>query len=120
MGDILSLIDKAEEMFDKRKLLNLKKINSAKFTLDDFLEQFENIRNMGSLDQIMSMIPGVNPNVLKGAQIDDRQMGRIEAIIKSMTKKKEKILILLIQAEKKNSTWKWYKSSRCKQPFKTI
>ena len=88
MGDILSLIDKAEEAIDMKKAAELeKKLLQQKFTLDDFLEQFEQIRNMGPLDQIMGMMPGVNANMLKGAQVDDKQISRVEAIIKSMTKK---------------------------------
>ena len=102
MGDILSLIDKAEEMLNKKKAAELeKKLIQQKFTLDDFLEQFENIRNMGSLDQIMSMIPGANANMLKGAQVDDRHMARVEAIIKSMTKKEREDPYIINSSRKK-------------------
>ena len=55
------------------------------FTLDDYLEQFEQIRNMGSMEQLLGMMPGVNASALKDAQIDEKALGRTEAIIKSMT-----------------------------------
>ena len=86
MGDVLSLIEKAEQAFDEKKALELeKKIRESTFTLDDFLEQFSQIKKMGNLDQIMGMMPGMKAGALKDAQIDEKAMAHTEAIIKSMT-----------------------------------
>ncbi len=88
MGDVLSLIEKAEANIDAEKAMELeKKMRSASFTFDDFLEQMEQMRNLGPLDELMGMIPGVNPKALKGVNINEKDIGRVEAIIKSMTKK---------------------------------
>ena len=86
MGDVLTFIDKAQEAFDEKKALELEaKIRQQRFDLNDFLEQMEQMKNMGSLSSIMSMLPGVNQKALAGAEIDDRQLERVAAIIKSMT-----------------------------------
>lgn len=88
MGDILSLIEKAEAEFDEKKAVELeRKIRENSFTLTDFLEQFRQIKNMGPLENILGMLPGVKAGALKDAQIDESAMGRIEAIILSMTVK---------------------------------
>ncbi|MBQ8276637.1 MAG: signal recognition particle protein [Clostridia bacterium] len=86
MGDVLSLIEKAEQAFDEKKAAELeKKLRQSTFTLDDYLDQFQQIRNMGSLESILSMMPGMKPGALKDAKIDEKAMGRVEAIIRSMT-----------------------------------
>jgi len=86
MGDVLSLIEKAEQAYDEKKAAELeKKIREQTFTLDDYLEQFEQLKSMGSLEQIMGMMPGMNAGALKDAKIDERMLARTEAIIKSMT-----------------------------------
>ena len=86
MGDILSLIEKAELAFDEKKAEELeKKIRQSTFTLDDYLEQFQQIKNMGSMEEIAAMMPGVKPGALKDAKIDEKAIARTEAIIKSMT-----------------------------------
>ena len=88
MGDVLSLIEKAEQAFDEKKAAELEeKLRKSTFTLDDYLEQFQQVKNMGSVEQLMAMMPGVKPGALKDAQIDERALGRTEAIILSMTKK---------------------------------
>lgn len=88
MGDVLSLIEKAEQSFDEKKALELeKKIRESSFTLTDFMEQFKQIRGMGSMDQLMGMMPGIKPSQLKDAKIDEKQIDRTEAIILSMTQK---------------------------------
>lgn len=88
MGDVLSLIEKAEQAFDAKQAAELeKKIRASTFTLDDYLEQFGQIRKMGSLESIMGMMPGMNKAALKDAKIDEKQITRTEAIIRSMTKK---------------------------------
>lgn len=88
MGDVLSLIEKAEQAFDEKKAIELeKKIRESSFTLDDYLEQFSQIKRMGNLEQLMGMMPGVKPGALKDAKIDEKAFARTEAIIKSMTKR---------------------------------
>jgi signal recognition particle subunit SRP54 len=88
MGDVLSLIEKAQASIDEKKALELeKKIRTAQFTFDDFLDQLEQMKNIGPLDQILGMMPGVNSKALKGLDVNDKEIVRIEAIIKSMTKK---------------------------------
>lgn len=87
MGDILSLIEKAEAAYDAKNALEMeKKIREQTFTLDDFLDQMKQLKKMGSLEQIAGMIPGMKTGALKDAQIDEKQMARTEAIILSMTK----------------------------------
>jgi signal recognition particle subunit SRP54 len=86
MGDVLSLIEKAEQAYDEEKAKELeRKIREEKFTLSDYLDQFESIRNMGSLEQIVGMIPGVNHNALKDVNIDEKAIDHMEAMILSMT-----------------------------------
>ncbi|MBR6768424.1 MAG: signal recognition particle protein [Clostridia bacterium] len=86
MGDVLSLIEKAEQAYDEKKAAELeKKMREATFTLDDYLDQFAQIKKMGSLESLLGMIPGMKPGAMKDAQIDERAIARTEAIIKSMT-----------------------------------
>ena len=86
MGDVLSLIEKAEQAYDEKQAAELeKKIKESRFTLDDYLDQFQQIRNMGSLDQLAAMIPGMKADALKDATIDEKVVDRTEAIIRSMT-----------------------------------
>jgi signal recognition particle subunit SRP54 len=88
MGDVLSLIEKAEAAYDEKNAKELeKKIREQTFTLDDFLAQMHQLKKMGNLEQLIGMIPGANTGALKGAQLDEKQMQRVEAIILSMTKK---------------------------------
>ncbi len=86
MGDVLSLIEKAQQSFDEKQALELeRKMREQTFTLTDFLDQFKQVRGMGSIEQLVGMIPGVNANALKDAKFDERQLDRTEAIILSMT-----------------------------------
>ena len=86
MGDVLSLIEKAEQAYDEKKAAELEqKMREATFTLDDYLDQFAQIKKMGSLESLLGMIPGMKPSAMKDAQIDERAIARTEAIIKSMT-----------------------------------
>lgn len=88
MGDILSLIEKAEAAFDEKNAKELeKKMREQTFTLEDFLDQMRNLKKMGNLDQILGMMPGMKTGALKDAKIDENQMTHTEAIILSMTKK---------------------------------
>jgi signal recognition particle subunit SRP54 len=84
MGDILSLIEKANETLDQKKALDLeKKLRENRFDLNDFLDQMQQMKKMGPLDQLMGMIPGMSS--LKGVKVDDRQVARQEALVRSMT-----------------------------------
>ena len=86
MGDMLSLIEKAEKSFDEKKAAELEeKLRRSRFTLTDYLDQFSQIRNMGSIESILGMMPGVKPGALKDAKIDEKMLDRTEAIILSMT-----------------------------------
>ncbi|NLP00813.1 MAG: signal recognition particle protein [Clostridiaceae bacterium] len=87
MGDVLSLIEKAQTAFDEKQAIELeKKMRTATFTLDDFLEQMQQIKKMGPLNQILGMLPGVDTKALKGVDLDEKQFARTVAIIQSMTK----------------------------------
>ena len=87
MGDMLSLIDKAQEAFDEKKAAELeKKLRAQGFDLNDYLEQLRQMKNMGSLESLLAMVPGIGSKALRGAKIDEKQLDRTEAIICSMTK----------------------------------
>lgn len=86
MGDVLSLIEKAESAYDEKKAAELEqKIRQQTFTLDDYLDQFAQLKNMGSLEQLAGLMPGVKPGALKDAKIDEKAMAHQEAIIRAMT-----------------------------------
>ena len=88
MGDVLTLIEKAEQAFDEKKAKELeKKMKDQSFTFEDFLDQLDQLKNMGPLDNMLSMIPGVNKKALKGIDLDEKQFDRTKAIILSMTVK---------------------------------
>ena len=86
MGDVLSLIEKAEQSYDEKKARALEeKIRENKMDLNDFLDNMRQLKNMGPLEQIIGMLPGVNKQALRGAEIDEKQISHTEAIILSMT-----------------------------------
>ncbi len=86
MGDVLTLIEKAQQSYDEKKAEELeKRIRENTFTLTDYLDQFRQIKDMGSIEEIVGMLPGVKPGALKDAQIDEKVMAHTEAIILSMT-----------------------------------
>ena len=86
MGDVLTLIEKAEQAFDQKKAAELEqKLRSNKFTLQDFYDQLIQLKNMGDLQDVLGMMPGVNASALKNATVDEKAMARTEAIIQSMT-----------------------------------
>lgn len=87
MGDVLSLIEKAEEQVDERQAEDLqKKLESDRFTLEDFLQQMRQVRRMGPLSGLIGMLPGMGAmKGLKGAEVDEGELDRVEAIILSMT-----------------------------------
>ena len=87
MGDVLTLIDKAQAAFDEKQAAELEqKMRQQTFTLDDYLEQLGQLKNMGNLEQLMGMMPGVKPGAMKDVKIDEKAMAHTEAIIHSMTK----------------------------------
>lgn len=87
MGDVLSLIEKAQQSIDEKKALEMeRKLRENRFDLNDYLDQLQQMRKMGPLDKILEMIPGFGgAKQLKGAQIDEKEFGRVEAILRSMT-----------------------------------
>ncbi len=101
MGDMLTLIEKAQQSFDDKKAEELeRKMRESSFTLVDFLDQMDQVRNMGSIKDILGMMPGVNTAALAEAQIDDKQIDRVEAIILSMTPQ-ERLKPQIINASRK-------------------
>jgi signal recognition particle subunit SRP54 len=88
MGDVLTLIEKAQTNVDAEKAKELEqKMRTMSFTFDDFLEQLSQVRNMGPLEDLIGMLPGANKvKGLKNAKVDEKQISHVEAIIKSMTK----------------------------------
>ncbi len=86
MGDMLTLIEKAEASFDEQKAREMaEKLKKNRFTLADYLDQMRSMKDMGSLEDIAGMIPGLDAKALRGAQIDEKAMAHTEAIILSMT-----------------------------------
>ncbi len=86
MGDVLSLIEKAQDAIDQEKAEKLAdKLKKQSFDLEDFLDQLQQMKKMGPLGDLIKMIPGVNKNALKDVDIDERQFVKTEAIIQSMT-----------------------------------
>lgn len=103
MGDVLTLIEKAQGSVDEDRARELeKKMRTADITFDDFLEQLSQVRNMGPLDELLGMMPGANKmKGLKNAQVDEKQIGHIEAIVRSMTKKEKDDPTILNASRKK-------------------
>ena len=86
MGDVLTLIEKAEQSFDEKKALEMaERMKANRFSLSDYLDQMRSLKGMGDINDLAGMIPGVDAKALKGAKVDEKGMARIEAIILSMT-----------------------------------
>ena len=86
MGDIVSLVEKAQDAVDLKKAKELeKKLRRAEFTFEDFFEQLQQLKKMGPLSQIIGMIPGINSKAMKDVSVDDNALVSVEAIINSMT-----------------------------------
>ncbi len=86
MGDVLSLIEKAEKTIDQKKARELEqRLRKSTFTFDDFLDQIQQVRKMGSISSLLGMIPGIPSAKLKGLQVDDKAFDKIQAVIQSMT-----------------------------------
>ena len=92
MGDVLSLIEKVEETIDKDQALEMQeKILDNEFTLQDFLKQLQSLKKLGSFESLLKMLPSVGPfKELQGVDVDPKEMGRVEAIINSMTAKERR------------------------------
>ncbi len=91
MGDVLTLIEKAQANIDEEKARALeKKIRKAEFDLNDFLDQLQQMKNMGPLQDLLGMMPGMNSKAMKNVQVDDKDITRIEAIIQSMTQEERR------------------------------
>ncbi|MBU5267829.1 signal recognition particle protein [Virgibacillus proomii] len=103
MGDVLSLIEKAQTTVDEKQAKALEeKMRTMTFTLDDFLEQMGQVKKMGPLDDLLAMIPGANKmKGLKNAQFDEKKLLHVEAIIKSMTKKERQDPSIMNASRKK-------------------
>ncbi len=86
MGDVVTLVEKAQQAIDREKAQKLeKKLRRAEFTLEDFYDQIQQVKKMGPISQLVGMIPGLGGKALKNIEVDDRALVRIEAIINSMT-----------------------------------
>jgi signal recognition particle subunit SRP54 len=103
MGDVLTLIEKAQASVDEEKAKQLEqKIRTMSFTLDDFLDQLGQVRSMGPLDELLKMIPGMNKiKGLNNIQIDEKQISHVEAIIRSMTKEEKERPEIINSSRKK-------------------
>ena len=85
MGDIVTLVEKAQEQFDEEKAVQLEsKLRKAQFTLEDFMDQLQEVKKMGPLNQVMGMLPGMQ-RMPENVTVDEKALGRIEAMIRSMT-----------------------------------
>ena len=102
MGDVLTLIEKAEQSFDEQKAKEAaERLLQNRFTLSDYLDQMNQLRGMGDLGDIAGMIPGVDAKALRGAKMDEKQLARQEAIILSMTKTERNNPSILNSSRKK-------------------
>lgn len=102
MGDVLTLIDKAQQAFDAKQAAELeRKFREQSFTFDDYLDQLHQMKKMGSLTDILGMMPGVNQKALAGVEVDERKMLQLEAIITSMTKRERERPDIINSSRKK-------------------
>lgn len=102
MGDTLSLIERAQESVDHKKAEELEhKLRKNRFTLEDFRDQMVSVRKMGSIKELMGLIPGVNKKMLSGLNLDEREFVRIEAIINSMTPEERQSYSIIKGSRKK-------------------
>ena len=102
MGDVLSLIEKAEQSLDEKKANEMaERLRQNKFTLTDYYDQLTQLKSMGSLEDIAGMIPGMNSKALKGAKVDEKAMAHTEAIILAMTERERENPNILGNSRKK-------------------
>ena len=101
MGDMLSLIEKAEQALDMKKAEELeRKLRTQQFTFTDFLDQMAQMKNMGPISDMLKMLPGMNDKALKNVNIDDKHLARIEAIILAMTPRERDLVDKLTPSRK--------------------
>ena len=102
MGDVLTLIEKAEQSFDEKKALEAaERLRANRFTLSDYLDQMAQLRSMGDLNDVVGMLPGMDPKALQGAKVDEKALAHQEAIILSMTQAERDNPSLLNSSRKK-------------------
>ncbi len=102
MGDVLSLIERAQENFDTDKAMELeKKLRTQDFTFEDFLDQLQQVKNLGPMNELLGMIPGVNSKQLKDIDVGEKDFKRLEAIIQSMTVEERKNPTLIDSSRRK-------------------
>ncbi|NLW65846.1 MAG: signal recognition particle protein [Clostridiales bacterium] len=102
MGDVLTLIEKAEQSFDEKKAIKMaERLKKNQFTFEDYLEQLQSLKNMGDIKDIAAMLPGMDSKALKGVKVDEKAISRTEAIISSMTPKERENPQLLNGSRKK-------------------
>ena len=102
MGDVLTLIEKAEQQFDMQKAQELaEKLKKNRFTLQDYYDQLVQVKGMGSMDELLGMMPGLNAKALEGATINEKALSRTEAIILSMTPQERENPAILNSSRKK-------------------
>ncbi len=102
MGDVLTLIEKAESALDMKKAEEMeRKLSENQFTLADYLDQLDQLKRMGPIENVLKMIPGANAAALKDVQVDDRQIDRTKAIIQSMTPKERNKPSIINSSRKK-------------------
>ena len=86
MGDVLTLVEKAQDAFDEKQAVELeKKMRAGKMDLNDFMEQLKQVQNMGSIQDVLGMVPGIDKKAIANAKVDEKAFSRLEAIILSMT-----------------------------------
>ena len=123
MGDVLTLIEKAEQSFDEKKALEAaEKLRANRFSLSDYLDQMKQLRGMGDLEGLAGMIPGVDAKALKGAKMDEKALARQEAIILSMTQAERDNPAILNSSRKKRIAGgpapAWWRSTACSSSLK--
>ena len=102
MGDVLTLIEKAEQQFDMQKAQELaEKLKKNRFTLQDYYDQLVQVKGMGSMDELLSMMPGMNAKALEGVTINEKALAHTEAIILSMTPQERENPSILNSSRKK-------------------
>ena len=102
MGDMLSLIEKAEQQFDQQKAMELaEKLKKNRFTLQDYYDQLVQVKSMGSVEELLGMMPGMNSKALEGATINEKALAHTEAIILSMTPQERENPSILNSSRKK-------------------
>jgi signal recognition particle subunit SRP54 len=102
MGDVLTLVEKAQQAFDDKQAIELEqKIRNNAFTLEDFLDQMQQLKKMGSIKDLLGMMPGINHAELAGAEVDEKALAHTEAIIQSMTREERNNPSILNGSRKK-------------------